>query len=117
MDDNDYFFPTPTGRGIDLNEQLVRNKATTFFLRVRSDAMSGAGIREGDVVIVDRSLEPVSGKVVIASVNGELLIRRLERQGEHRARLLPEAQLAPIALENFSEKMIWGVVTFVIHHV
>ncbi|GAB4093917.1 LexA family protein [Flaviaesturariibacter terrae] len=114
MDANDYFLPS--GHGIDLNEQLVRNKAATFYLRVNSNAMSGAGIQEGDVVIVDRSIEPESGQVVIATVNGELLIRRLEREGAHRARLLPASKLAPIALENYSEKLIWGVVTYVIHH-
>src|SRR6516164_9270035 len=62
-------------RGIDLNEQLIRNKPATFFLRVRGDAMTGAGIHDGDVVIVDRSVKPVNGKVVIATLNGEMLIR------------------------------------------
>src|SRR6187399_677349 len=66
-------------RGIDLNEQLVQNKPATFFMRVRGDAMSGAGIYDGDIVIVDRSLKPLSGKVVIAMLNGEMLIRRLEK--------------------------------------
>ncbi|RYD94399.1 MAG: LexA family transcriptional regulator [Sphingobacteriales bacterium] len=115
MDANDYYLHSEPG--IDLNEQLVRNKTTTYFMRVHSDAMSGAGIQEGAIVIVDRSLEPASGKVVIASVNGELLIRRLEKQGPHKARLLPASKLAPIALEHYSEKMIWGVVTYVINPV
>ncbi|HEY6902025.1 MAG TPA: S24 family peptidase, partial [Puia sp.] len=66
-------------RGIDLNEQLVRNKPATFFMRVSGDAMIGAGIFNGDVVIVDRSVKAVSGKVVIATLNGEMLIRRLEK--------------------------------------
>src|SRR5947209_20329577 len=62
-------------RGIDLNEQLIRNKPATFFMRVNSDAMVGAGIHKGDVVIVDRSLEAKTGKVVIAVLNGEMMIR------------------------------------------
>src|ERR1044072_9665070 len=66
-------------RGIDLNEQLVRNKPSTFFMRVSSDAMMGAGIFDGDTVIVDRSLKPQNGKIVIAVLNGEMLIRRLEK--------------------------------------
>src|SRR5688572_31686992 len=66
-------------RGIDLNEQLIRNKPATFFMRVNSDAMVGAGIHNGDVIIVDRSLEAKSGKVVVAVLNGEMLVRRLER--------------------------------------
>src|SRR6187549_1510642 len=66
-------------RGIDLNEQLISNKPATFFMRVRGDAMVGAGIYDGDIVIVDRSLKVTSGKVVIAVLNGEMLIRRLEK--------------------------------------
>src|SRR5438445_13681034 len=65
-------------RGIDLNEQLIKNKPATFFLRINSDAMTGIGIHIGDVAIVDRSLEPKNGKIVIAVVDGELLIRSLE---------------------------------------
>ena len=60
-------------RGINLNEQLVRNKPATFFMRVNGDAMIGAGIFDGDVVIVDRSLKPVSGKVIIATLMGKCL--------------------------------------------
>src|ERR1051325_2000910 len=75
-------------RGIDLNEQLVKNKPATFFMRVNSDAMIGVGIHIGDVVIVDRSLEPKNGKIVIAIVDGELLIRKLEIGGNKR-RLIP----------------------------
>lgn len=52
-------------RGIDLNEQLIRNKPATFFMRVRGDAMTGAGIYDGDTVIVDRSIKAESGKVVV----------------------------------------------------
>src|SRR3979409_1117441 len=66
-------------RGIDLNEQLIRNKPATFFMRVNGDAMIGAGIFSGDTVIVDRSVKALSGKVVIATLNGEMLIRRLEK--------------------------------------
>src|SRR6476620_12636344 len=64
-------------RGIDLNEHLIRNKPATFFMRVNSDAMVGAGIFNGDVIIVDRSLEAKSGKVIVAVLNGEMLVRRL----------------------------------------
>src|ERR1700750_3260061 len=59
-------------RGIDLNEQLVRNKPATFFMRVNGDAMTGAGIYDGDVVIVDRAVKAVSGRVIIAALNGEM---------------------------------------------
>ncbi|HTS44933.1 MAG TPA: translesion error-prone DNA polymerase V autoproteolytic subunit [Puia sp.] len=103
-------------RGIDLNEQLVRNKPATFFMRVKGDSMKGAGIHDGDVVIVDRSVKAVSGRVIIAALNGEMLIRRLEKTF-NRIRLLPEtSRLSPIEVDPFhSEFAIWGVVTYVIH--
>lgn len=105
-------------RGIDLNEQLVRNRPATFFLRVRGDAMSGAGIHDGDLVIVDRSVRAQSGRVVIATLNGEMLIRRFEKTF-NRMRLVPEtSRLAPIDIDPGCEEFgIWGVVTYVIHAV
>jgi DNA polymerase V len=103
-------------RGIDLNEQLIRNKPATFFMRVSGDSMTGAGIFNGDVVIVDRSVKASSGKVVIASLNGEMLIRRLEKNF-NKLRLIPETpRLAPIDVDiSGAEFSIWGVVTYVIH--
>jgi DNA polymerase V len=103
-------------RGIDLNEQLVKNKPATFFLRVNSDAMVGAGVNVGDVVIVDRSLEPKNGKIVIAVVDGELLIRKLEIGGGKK-RLVPATKnLSPIDV-TAEGLTVWGVVTYVIHNV
>lgn len=102
-------------RGIDLNEQLVRNKPATFFMRVRGDAMVGAGIFDGDVVVVDRSLNPASGRVVIATLNGEMLIRRFEKTF-NRVRLVPETpRLAAIDVDPDAEFSVWGVVTYAIH--
>ena len=102
-------------RGIDLNEQLVRNKPATFFMRVSGDAMIGAGIHDGDVVIVDRSVRAVSGRVVIAALNGEMLIRRFDKHF-NKIRLLPETpKLSPIDIDlSGAEFSIWGVVTYVI---
>jgi len=103
-------------RGIDLNEQLVRNKPATFFMRVSGDAMTGAGIFNGDVVIVDRSVKAANGKVIIATLNGEMLIRRFEKTF-NKIRLVPETpRLSPIDVDlSGSEFSIWGVVTYVIH--
>src|SRR5687768_15908584 len=105
-------------RGIDLNEQLIRNKPSTFFMRVNSEAMINAGIFHGDVVIVDRSLKAVSGKIVIAVLQGEMLIRRFEKTF-NKARLVPETdKLSPIDIDPGCEDFsIWGVVTYVIHSV
>lgn len=106
-------FPAAAGPGIDLNEQVVRNRPATFFLRVNSNAMEGAGIHKGDMVVVDRSVEAQSGQIVIAVVDGEMLIRRLDLSGGQRRLLPATANLSPILLsgESFA---IWGVVTFTI---
>jgi DNA polymerase V len=104
-----------TAQGMDLNEQLIKNKPATFFMRVNSNAMIGAGIHAGDVVIVDRSLEAKNGKVIIAVLNGEMLIRRLEI-AENKKRLLPATKkLSPIEICEANSFSVWGVVTYVIH--
>ena len=103
-------------RGIDLNEQLIRNKPATFFMRVSGEAMIGAGIYHGDVVIVDRSIKAINGKVVIVTLNGEMLIRRLEKNF-NRIRLIPETtKLSAIEVDpSGADFSVWGVVTYVIH--
>lgn len=92
------------------------NKPSTIFMRVNGDAMIGAGISHGDVVIVDRSMKASNGKVVIASLNGEMLIRRLERTF-NKIRLVPDTtRLSPIDVDlSVSEFWILGIVTYVIH--
>lgn len=101
-------------RGIDLNEQLVRNKPATFYMRVNSSAMSGAGIFKDDVVIVDRSLEPTNGKVIIAVLDGELLIRKLEINNGRRRLVAVGPRLSAIDVEG-ADFSVWGVVTYSIH--
>jgi len=104
-------------RGIDLNEQLIRNKPATFFMRVSGNSMINAGIFEGDIVIVDRSVKPVNGKIVIAVVDGEMLIRRYERS-INKLRLVPETpKLAAIDVSEFSDFKVWGVVAHIIRSV
>ena len=101
-------------RGIDLNEQLIRNKPATFFMRVTGNSMINASIHDGDIVIVDKSIKPQNGKIVIAVVDGEMLIRRLEKT-MNSMRLVPETQkLSAIEVGEFSDVNIWGVVTYVI---
>lgn len=104
-------------RGIDLNEQLIRNKPATFFMKVSGNSMVNAGIFSGDIAIVDRSLKPQNGKIVIAAIDGEMLIRRYEKT-LNSLRLIPEtAQLSPIEVSEFSDFKVWGVVTCIIRNV
>ncbi len=104
-------------RGIDLNEQLIRNKPATFFMRVSGNSMVNAGIYDGDIVIVDRSIKPMNGKIVIAVIDGEMLIRRYEKT-INSLRLIPEtSRLSPIEINEFNDFKIWGVVICVIRNV
>jgi len=102
-------------RGIDLNEQLIMNKAATFFFRMKGDAMIEAGLCDGDVLMVDRSIRADSGKIIVGSINGELMVRRLQKTF-NKTTLLPEnRRYQPIEIGEFVRFDPWGVVTCVIH--
>lgn len=114
-------FPSPADdyveERIDLNRHLIRHKEATFFLRVQGDSMINAGIHDGDMLIVDRAIEPVSGKIVIAALDGELTVKRLSARGG-KVRLLPENPDYPvIEIGADQDLVIWGVVIHVIHAV
>ena len=112
-------FPSPADDylegTLDLNKHLIKHPAATFFVRVAGDSMIDAGIHDGDLLLVDRSLEVVDGKVVIAIINAELLVKRLRKVGV-RLFLLPENQAyKPIEIREEMDFELWGVVTHVIH--
>ncbi len=114
-------FPSPADDYVedmlDLNQQLVKNPAATFFVRVQGNSMTGAGIFDGDTLVVDRAINPRSGNIVVAVVDGELTVKRLS-QRKGIIRLLPEnPEFAPIEFSEGQELVIWGVVTNVIHPV
>ena len=102
-------------RGIDLNEELIKNKPATYFFRMKGDAMKEAGIFDNDVLIVDRSLKLANGKIIVAMLNGELLVRRFHKNFSS-AFLIPENnRYKPINLAEFSDFTVWGVVAYSIH--
>ena len=102
-------------RGIDLNEQLIRNKPATFFFRMNSDAMIDAGIHSGDVLIVDRSIKAVNGKIIVAILNGELLVRKLQTHMKGFTLIAENKKYGNIQIEEFSSYAAWGVVVYSIH--
>ena len=112
-------FPSPAddyleGK-LDLNRHLIKHPAATFFVRVTGDSMIGAGIHSGDLLVVDRSLEPADKNVVVAVLDGELTVKRLSKQNGI-LRLLPENRnYQPIEITPQQTIEIWGVVTSVIH--
>jgi DNA polymerase V len=112
-------FPSPADDDIDekldLNELLIKHPTATFFLRVSGSSMINAGIHHNDILIVDRSLEPGHGKIVIAAVNGELTVKRLHIDGKKVFLVAENAAFRPIEITEGTELHIWGVVTNVIH--
>jgi DNA polymerase V len=100
---------------LDLNQHLIQHPAATFFVRVSGDSMTGAGIHSGDLLIVDCSLEPAPGKVVIAVINGEHTVKRLTREGDRIFLMAENADYPPIEVSELEELHIWGVVTCVMH--
>ncbi len=112
-------FPSPAadyeeGR-LDLNKYLIKNPPATFFVRVSGESMVGAGIHSGDLLIVDRSLEPRDKNIVIAVVNGSLTVKRIRM---HRKTICLEPENPDYAIQEIctdSEFQVWGVVTNVIH--
>ena len=107
-------FPSPaedTHETFDIVTHIVRHPEATFFMRVTGDSMMGAGIFDGDLLVVDRSIEPTSGDIVVAVVNGEFTIKRFRRNGS-TIELVPEnTKYRKITLNEGMEIQIWGVVT------
>src|SRR6187200_1320022 len=104
-------------RGIDLNEQLIKNKPATYFFRMKGDAMQDAGIFDGDVLIVDRSLKLAGGKIIVAVLNGELIVRRFLKNFSSSFLIPENDRYKNINLAEFTDFSLWGVVTYVIHPV
>lgn len=112
-------FPSPAddyvADTLDLNEHLIHRKEATFFVQASGESMIGAGIHDGDLLVVDRSITPTNGRIVIATVDGEFTVKRLEKTATS-VRLLPEnPDFQPIEFKSEQELQIWGVVTSVIH--
>ena len=112
-------FPSPAedyieGR-LDLNRHLIKHPAATFFVRVAGDSMIGAGIHPGDILVVDRALEPQDSNVVIAVIDGELTVKRIS-QSHGKLFLVPDNKAyQPLEILEEMEFEVWGVVTSVIH--
>ncbi len=114
-------FPSPADDYIedrlDLNQLLVHNKSATFFLRVKGDSMINAGIHDGDIIVVDRSIEPADSSVVVAVVDAELTVKRLVYRNGVAELHAENVKYAPIRFKEDQELTIWGVVTSSIHSV
>lgn len=112
-------FPSPADdffeQRLDLNEQFIKHQEATFFARMVGDAMVNAGIHDGDLLIVDRSLPIESGQIVIAYLNGDFTVKRLQRRNDQITLLSENPRHRPITITEGQDLIIWGVVTTVIH--
>lgn len=111
-------FPSPAqdyeGRTLDLNERLVKRPAATFFMTVTGDSMEDFSIQDGDILVVDRSVDARSGHIVIALVDGEVIVKSYEMIGRRPYLCSGNSQYAPIPVANL-DCQVWGVVRSVIH--
>ncbi len=112
-------FPSPAedflDKKLDLNEYLIKNPSATFLVRVNGNSMIDAGIFNGDILIVDRSVEATNGRIVIGVINGEFTVKRIIKSGK-KVFLKPENEkFKPIELTEDMDFKIWGVVIYTIH--
>ncbi|MDA9060684.1 translesion error-prone DNA polymerase V autoproteolytic subunit [Candidatus Thioglobus sp.] len=112
-------FPSPADDhledALDLNTHLIHHKEATFFVKAQGDSMLGAGIQQGDILIVDKSLNAKSGKIVIAVVDGEFTVKRLHKYKGNITLKAENPDFEDIKIGGTDELIIWGVVTSVIH--
>jgi len=112
-------FPSPADDhledSLDLNKYLIHHEESTFFVRAQGDSMLGAGIYPGDILVVDKSLDAKNGKIVIAVVDGEFTVKRLQRYQNKITLKSENPNYKDIDIKKENELTIWGVVTSVIH--
>lgn len=113
-------FPSPSqdysDTKIDLTQLLIRDELSTFIVRVSGDSMQGAGIYDGDELIVDRGIEPRDGHVVVAVVDGEMTVKRLRVTPDGVVLQAENAEYPDVTVAELSDLLIWGVATTCLHH-
>ena len=114
-------FPSPADdfkeTRISLDRELVKNKEATFYARVSGDSMVGAGLDDGDLLVIDRSLNPENGKIAVCFIDGDFTVKRIKKE-KGKFYLIPEnKKYKAIELNEDNELIIWGVVEYVIKKV
>ena len=113
-------FPSPADDymelSLDLNEKLIRNPSSTFFAQITGSSMINAGIHDGDIVIVDKSLQAKDDSILVCSIDGEFTLKRFKKIDGENGYLMPDnPKYKPIKVSKHNTFMIWGVVTYTIH--
>ncbi len=111
-------FPSPADDfldiNIDLNKHLIKNPSTTFYGRVKGDSMKDAGIHDGDLLIIDKSLEPTNNKIAVCFIDGEFTVKRISIEKDVVWLIAENKNYEPIKVTKDNDLVIWGIVTTVI---
>ena len=114
-------FPSPAldfmETAIDLNKALSENPLATFYIKVEGNSMTGAGIDDKDVLVVDRSIEPQNNKIAICYIDGEFTVKRIKREKEGLWLMPENPKYEPIKVTEENQFLVWGIVTYVIKKV
>jgi DNA polymerase V len=107
-------FPSPADDfielRIDLNKELIKHKDSTFFAKVKGNSMKNAGIFDGDLLIIDKSLEPQDGKIAICQIDGDFTVKRIKKENDVVWLIAENEDYKPIKVTEENELMIWGIV-------
>ncbi|EAT59380.1 LexA family protein [Chlorobium ferrooxidans] len=112
-------FPSPADDymelSLDLNKALVRHPAATFYARVKGSSMIDAGILEGDILVIDKSLDPKDGDIAICFLDGEFTVKRIMQHADGLLLMPANEEFTPIRITEENDFLVWGVVTYIIH--
>jgi len=102
---------------ISIDQEVVKNESATFFARVDGQSMQGAGLDDGDLIVIDRSKEPENGKIAVCFIDGEFTVKRLKVE-EDCVYLMPEnSKYKALKVTSENQLIIWGIVTYVVKKV
>jgi DNA polymerase V len=114
-------FPSPAAdfeeNKISLDKTLVKNSEATFYAKAVGNSMTGAGIDDGDILVIDRSLEPVQHKIAVCLIDGEFTVKRIKKDGEALFLMPENSNYKPIEINLHTDFTVWGIVTYVIKKV
>jgi DNA polymerase V len=114
-------FPSPAldfeDLKIDLNKHLIKHPSATFYGRVKGESMKDAGINNGDLLIIDKSLEPIHGKIAVCYIDGEFTLKRININNDELWLMPANESYKPIKVEEDNDFIVWGIVTHVIKDV
>ena len=113
-------FPSPADDyldSIDLNSELIKDKEATFFAKVKGNSMIDAGINDGDILIINKALEPTNGKIAVCFIDGEFTVKRVQIEKEIVWLIPANPEFEPIKATPQNELIIWGIVTNIIKYV